>query len=88
VDFILEEVELDPCLIAKTNMGWLWHQRIAHVGMRNLDKHQKEGYILGLTNVVFEKDRPYGACQADKQVGAPHHNKNVMTTTRPWRYFT
>jgi hypothetical protein len=25
VDFIPEEVELDRDLIAKTNMGWLWH---------------------------------------------------------------
>jgi hypothetical protein len=29
-------------------------------------------------NVVFEKDEPCGACQADKQVGAPHHEKNIM----------
>jgi hypothetical protein len=27
VDFIPKEVELDRCLIAKTNMGWLWHRR-------------------------------------------------------------
>jgi hypothetical protein len=38
VDFIPEEVELDKCLIAKINMGWLWHRRIAHVGVRNLHK--------------------------------------------------
>jgi hypothetical protein len=25
VDFIPEEVEIDRCLIDKTNMGWLWH---------------------------------------------------------------
>jgi transposase InsO family protein len=34
-------------------------------------------------NVTFEKDRPCEACQADKQVGAPHHAKNIMTITRP-----
>jgi hypothetical protein len=38
VDFIPEEVELDRFLIAKTNMGWLWHRRLAHIGMRNLHK--------------------------------------------------
>jgi hypothetical protein len=27
VDFIPEEVELDRCLIAKTNMGLMWHRR-------------------------------------------------------------
>jgi hypothetical protein len=83
MDFILEEVELDRCLIAKTNMSWLWHRRLAHVGMRNLHKLQKDGHILGLTNIIFEKDRACGACQARKQVGTHHHAKNIMTTTRP-----
>jgi hypothetical protein len=83
VDFIPDEVELDRCLIAKTNMGWLWHRRLAHVGMRNLHKLQKDGHIVGLTNIVFEKDRPCGACQAGKQVRTHHHAKNIMTTTRP-----
>jgi hypothetical protein len=38
VDIVLEEVELDKCLIAKRKMGWLWHSRLAHVRMRNLHK--------------------------------------------------
>jgi transposase InsO family protein len=48
--------------------------------MRNLHKLQKEGYILGLMNIAFEKDRPYGACQAGKQVGAQQCEKNITTT--------
>jgi hypothetical protein len=70
-------------LITKTNMDWLWHRRLAHVAMRNLHKLQKEDHILGLINVVFEKDRPCGACRVGKQVGVPHHTKNIMTTSRP-----
>jgi hypothetical protein len=38
MDFIPEKVELDRCLIIKTNMNWLWHRRLAHIGMRNLHK--------------------------------------------------
>jgi hypothetical protein len=38
--------ELDTCLIAKTNMGWLWHRRLAHVGMKNLHKLLKVEHIL------------------------------------------
>jgi hypothetical protein len=83
VNFVPEEVELDRCLTTKTNMGWLWHRRLAHIGMRNLHKLQKDDHIFGLTNIVFEKDKPYGACQAEKQVRAHHHGKNIMTTTRP-----
>jgi hypothetical protein len=35
VDFNDNQVELYTCLIAKTNMGWLRHRRLAHVGMKN-----------------------------------------------------
>jgi hypothetical protein len=83
VDFLKDEADLDACLIAKTSMGWLWHRRLAHVGMKNLHKLLKGEYVLGLTNVCFEKDRPCVACQAGKQVGSTHHSKNVMTTSRP-----
>jgi hypothetical protein len=83
IDFIPEEVELDRCLITKTKMSWLWHRRLAHVGMRNLHKLQKDGHIVGRTNIVFEKDRPCVACQAGNQVGTHHHAKNIMTTIRP-----
>jgi hypothetical protein len=64
-------------------MSWLWHHRLAHVGIKNLHKLLKGEHILGLTNVCFDKDRPCGACQAWKQVGAIHHTKNIMTTSRP-----
>ena len=42
-----------------------------------------EGHILGKTNVAFEKDRLCSACQAGKQVGAPHPAKNILTSTMP-----
>jgi hypothetical protein len=64
-------------------MDWLWHRRLAHVGMKNLHKLLKGEHILGLTNVHFEKDRVCSACQAGKQVGTHHPHKNIMTTDRP-----
>src|SRR6187455_1708887 len=54
VDFA-KEAGLDACLIAKTSMGWLWHRRLAHVGMKNLHKLLKGEHVIGLTNVQFEK---------------------------------
>jgi transposase InsO family protein len=82
VDFNENTTELNTCLIAKTNMGWLWHRQLAHVGMKNLHKLLKGEHILGLTNVHFEKDRVCSACQAGKQVGTHHPHKNIITTDR------
>jgi hypothetical protein len=45
VDFNDNQAELHTCLIAKTNMGWLWHHRLAHVGMKNLHKLLKGEHI-------------------------------------------
>ncbi|XP_066165897.1 uncharacterized protein [Oryza sativa Japonica Group] len=59
VDFDVDRVNPEACLIAKSSMGWLWHRRLAHVGMRNLATLLKGEHILGLTNVTFEKDRPW-----------------------------
>jgi hypothetical protein len=75
VDFNDNQVELDTCLIAKTNMGWLWHHRLSHVGMKNLHKILKGKHILGLTNVHFEKDSVCSACQAGKQVESIIHTR-------------
>jgi hypothetical protein len=62
---------LDTCLLQKANLGWLWHQRLTHVGMRNPNKLKSVcvwggGHILRLTDVVFERNRPYRAYQARK----------------------
>jgi hypothetical protein len=56
VDFFNENTaELNTCLIAKTNMGWLWHCRLAHVGMKNLHKLLKGEHILGLQMFILRK---------------------------------
>jgi hypothetical protein len=62
VDFSKEKVELETCLVAKSDLSCLWHRRLAHVGMRNLAKLQKGEHILELINVVFEKDRLCSVC--------------------------
>ena len=66
VDFSKEKIEPKTCLVAKSGLGWLWHRRLAHIGMRKLAKLQEDGHILELTNVVFEKDRLCSACQSGK----------------------
>jgi hypothetical protein len=38
VDFSSDKTQLDTCLLAKSSLSWLWHHRLAHVGMNNLNK--------------------------------------------------
>jgi hypothetical protein len=66
VDFTKKNVDLNVCLLTKTNVDQLWHRSLAHVGMKNLHKLLKGEHVLGVIDVCFEKDRPCAACQAGK----------------------
>ena len=65
VDFT-KKAQPRTCLIAKSSKGWLWHRRLGHVGMRNLDNLIKGDHILGVKDVIFDKDVLCNACQAGK----------------------
>lgn len=83
VDFTSEDANLRTCLFTKASLGWLWHRRLAHVGMSTLKKVLKKDMVRGLKDVVFEKDKPCSACQAGKQVANTHPTKAFMSTSRP-----
>ena len=81
VDFTSDDANLKTCLFTKTSPRWLWHRRLAHVGMSTLKKLLKE-LVRGLKDVKFEKDKFCSACQAGKQVANTHPTKAYMSTSR------
>jgi len=83
VDFSSNDAKLTTCLFSKSSMGWLWHRRLAHVGMKQLNRLLKYDLVVGLKNVKFEKDKLCSACQAGKQVGNSYPSKSTMSTSRP-----
>jgi hypothetical protein len=83
VDFTSEDANLNTCLFTKESLGWLWHRRLAYVGMSTLKKVLKKDMVRGLKDVVFEKDKPCSSCQAGKQVANTHPTKAFMSTSRP-----
>ena len=48
----------------QSSLGWLWHRRLDHVGMKQLNRLLKHDLVVGLKNVKFEKDKLCSACQA------------------------
>ena len=34
VDFSSSDANLTTCLLSQSSMGWLWHRRLVHVGMK------------------------------------------------------
>ena len=82
VDFNAREAQLTTCLISKSSMGWLWHRRLGHVGMKQLNRLVKHDLVRGLKDVVFENDKLCSSCQAGKQVGNTHPKKSMMSTSK------
>jgi hypothetical protein len=82
VDFNASGAQLSICLFTKSSMGWLWHRRLGHVGMKQLNRLVKHDLVRGLKDVVFEKDKLCSSCQASKQVRNTHPNKSMMSTSK------
>ena len=57
VDFTSEDANLKTCLFTKITLGWLWHRRLAHVGMSSLKKLMKNNLVRGFKDVKFEVHR-------------------------------
>ena len=45
VDFTSKDANLKTCLFTKTTLRWLWHRRLAHVGMSSLKKLMKNDLV-------------------------------------------
>ena len=83
VDFSAKKTSTMTCLFTKSSLGWLWHRRIAHIGMSNLKKAHKRGSITGLKDVTFDKNKLCSACQDGKQVASHHPLKTMLSTSKP-----
>ena len=55
VDFS-KGLSVRTCLLAKATEGWLWHQRLGHAGMRNLQTLMKKNHLHGIPDVKFNKN--------------------------------
>jgi hypothetical protein len=66
-------------------MGWLWHRRLGHVGIKQLNRLVKHDLVRCLKDIVFEKDKLYSSCQAGKQVENTHPKKSMMTTSKAFK---
>jgi hypothetical protein len=62
VVFNASEAQLSICLFTKSSVGWLWHRRLGHVGIKELNKLIKHDLVRGLKDVTFEKDKLCSAC--------------------------
>ena len=88
INFLERPTKTATCLMAKVDVGWLWHRRLAHVNMRSLQSLLKGDHVRGLTNVSFAKDRACSACIKGKLHEKAHPPRLSFTQRGLWSYFT
>src|SRR3954466_16142418 len=73
-------------LMAKATSGWLWHRRLGHAGMKNLQTLVSKKHVVGINEIKFEKDHLCSAYEAGKITKKHHPAMTIMTTTRPLEF--
>ena len=51
-------------------------------GMSQLNKAFKRGMVVGVKDVIFDKNKLCSACQAGKKFASPHPMKAYLSTSR------
>jgi hypothetical protein len=82
IEFSEKFTKAMTCLMAKVDVGWLWHHRLGHVNMRTLKSLHKGNHILGLTDLTFAKDRVCRACIEGKMHELSHPSKTIIPSKR------
>jgi hypothetical protein len=82
IDFLEKVTKTVTCLMAKVDVGWLWHRRLGHVNMRTLQSLYKGNHILGLADLTFAKDRVCRACIEGKMHELTHPSKTIISSKR------
>nr|GEY33244.1 hypothetical protein [Tanacetum cinerariifolium] len=77
--YVLDMSSLTPnraCFFAKAleSINWLWHKMLSHLNFKNIDKLAKQNKVLGLSSLVYSKDKLCTTCEKGK-----HHRASFKT---------
>ena len=61
-----------------------WHKKLGHAHMRLILKISQKELVKGLAKISFDNDSTCEFCQRGKQSKSSFHNKNVVSTTKPF----
>ncbi|GJZ34978.1 retrovirus-related pol polyprotein from transposon TNT 1-94 [Tanacetum coccineum] len=78
--YVLDMSSLTPngaCFFGKAseNVNWLWHKRLSHLNLKNINKLDKQNKVLGLPSPVYSKDKPCSCCEGESTI-EPHSKLN------------
>ncbi|GKB36469.1 retrovirus-related pol polyprotein from transposon TNT 1-94 [Tanacetum coccineum] len=66
-------------LMASKTKSWLWHRRLSYLNFGAINHLARQGLVLGLAKLKFEKDHPCSSCAIGKSKKKPHKPKSEDT---------
>nr|GEV78515.1 reverse transcriptase domain-containing protein [Tanacetum cinerariifolium] len=51
---------------ASDNLNWIWHKRLAHLNFKTINKLAKKNLVIGISSLVYSKDKPCSSCEKGK----------------------
>ncbi|GJR06996.1 retrovirus-related pol polyprotein from transposon TNT 1-94 [Tanacetum coccineum] len=66
------------CLLSKASKtkSWLWNRRLSHLNFSYINELAKQGLVLGLLKLKYQKDHLYSACSLGKSKKHTHKPKS------------
>ncbi|GKB95130.1 retrovirus-related pol polyprotein from transposon TNT 1-94, partial [Tanacetum coccineum] len=66
------------CLLSKASKtkSWLWHRRLSHLNFTTVNEFSKQGLVIGLPKLMYEKDHLCSACSLRKSKKHTHKPKS------------
>ncbi|GJR56665.1 retrovirus-related pol polyprotein from transposon TNT 1-94 [Tanacetum coccineum] len=71
----------ESCFFAKAskNLNWLWHKRLTHLNFKTINKLAKQNLVIGLSSLVYSKDKPCSSCEKGKHHRASFKIKDTFS---------
>lgn len=70
------------CISAINYDSLLWHQRLGHAIIRQLNKLASKDLVIGLPRTTIKDDNTYNTCVRGKQARYLFKMKNLVSTTK------
>ncbi|GKA46874.1 retrovirus-related pol polyprotein from transposon TNT 1-94 [Tanacetum coccineum] len=70
----------NACFYAKASpsINWLWHKRLSHLNLKNINNLAKHNLVSGLPSLTFSKDKNCSACEKGMHYRATFKTKKII----------
>lgn len=74
--------------MTKEDDAWLWHKKLAHINMGQLNKLVSKDLFIGLPNIRYASERLCDTCQKGNRLASPSRTKGRCQLPNLYNFYT